>query len=65
MDCRLIVVRVFVRDWPRARAFYRETLGLRVAFASAEMGWAQFDTGEAQLAIEGSSPGVPTATCSR
>jgi predicted enzyme related to lactoylglutathione lyase len=56
MDCRLIAVRVFVRDWPRALAFYRDTLGLRVAFESAAMGWAQFDTGEAQLAIEVSRP---------
>ena len=51
-----MVVRVFVRDWPRALVFYRDTLGLRVAFESAEMGWAQFDTGVAQLAIERFTP---------
>lgn len=49
---KLRVVRVFVRDWPRALRFYTETLGLQPAFASEEMGWAQLDTGECQLALE-------------
>jgi len=48
----LVVVRVFVRDWPRAVAFYRDTLGIPVAFADEELGWAQLDTGAAQLALE-------------
>ncbi len=38
MDCRLIVVRVFVRDWPRALAFYRDTLGR--AWRSRARRWA-------------------------
>jgi predicted enzyme related to lactoylglutathione lyase len=45
-------VRVFVSDWQRALAFYRDTLGMSVAFESAELGWAQLDTGECNLAIE-------------
>lgn len=52
MSYRLIVVRVFVRDWPRALRFYTETLGIPVAFRSDEMGWAQLDTGACQLALE-------------
>jgi ADP-ribosyl-[dinitrogen reductase] hydrolase len=48
----LIVVRVFVRDWPRALAFYRDTLGIPVAFVDEELGWAQLATGQGQLALE-------------
>jgi len=55
----LIVVRVFVRDWPRAVAFYRDTLGIPVAFSSDELGWAQLDTGAAQLALERFSEETP------
>ena len=49
---KLIVLRVFVRDWPRALRFYTETVGLPLAFSSEEMGWAQLDTGTCQLALE-------------
>ncbi len=49
---KLLVVRVFVRDWPRALRFYTETVGIPLAFASEEMGWAQLDTGACQLALE-------------
>jgi len=45
-------VRVFVHDWDRAMAFYTETLDMSPRFRSDEMGWAQLDTGEGQLAIE-------------
>lgn len=48
----LAYVRVFVRDWPRAIAFYTETLGIPVSYRNDELGWAQLDTGEAQLALE-------------
>jgi len=48
---------VFVRDWPRALEFYGETLGIPFAFKSEEMGWAQLATGDAQLALERSTPG--------
>ena len=56
MDYELSAVRVFVTDFDRALAFYTESLGMRSAFASAKMGWAQFETGTAQLAIERVDP---------
>jgi predicted enzyme related to lactoylglutathione lyase len=52
VDRKLIVVRVFVRDWPSAVRFYTETLGIPLAFRDDGIGWAQLATGEAQLAIE-------------
>lgn len=52
MDCKLLLVRVFVTDWPRAVRFYTETLGLPLAFADEELGWAQLATGDASLALE-------------
>jgi catechol 2,3-dioxygenase-like lactoylglutathione lyase family enzyme len=52
MECKLYIVRVFVRDFERALAFYTETLGIPAAFSDAGMGWAQLDTGVAQLALE-------------
>lgn len=52
MEYRLYAVRVFVTDWERAMRFYTETLGMRPAYRSDEMGWAQMATGEGQLAIE-------------
>jgi ADP-ribosyl-[dinitrogen reductase] hydrolase len=52
----LIVVRVFVADWPRALAFYRDALGIPVAFVDEELGWAQLATGQGQLALERATP---------
>lgn len=52
MDFELFIVRVFVTDWERALRFYTETLGIATTYRSDEMGWAQLDTGKAQLAIE-------------
>ncbi len=64
-EYKLFVVRVFVSDWDRALRFYTETLGIPTAFRSDEMGWAQLDTGEANLALErvepSSSPPYPGA----
>jgi catechol 2,3-dioxygenase-like lactoylglutathione lyase family enzyme len=51
----LAVVRVFVRDFERALAFYTETLEMPLAHAAD--GWAQLDTGSAQLALERVAPG--------
>ena len=48
----LTPVRVFVTDFSRAVSFYQETLGLKLAIRDDEAGWAQFDTGAAQLALE-------------
>ena len=56
MDYKLSVVRVFVRDWERAVRFYSGPLGMQSTFSSHDMGWAQFDTGGSQLAIERADP---------
>jgi len=53
----LVVVRIFVRDFERALAFYTQTLAMPLAFAAD--GWAQLDTGAAQLALERVTPGDP------
>lgn len=52
MKARLYGTRVFVRDFDSALKFYQETLGLDVLFCGAEMGWAEFDTGDAHLCIQ-------------
>lgn len=36
------VVWYNVKDWERGKKFYRDTLGLPIAFASDEAGWAEF-----------------------
>ena len=46
MRYRLYAVRIFSFEWEAALAFYRETLGLPLAFVDAELGWAQFEVGE-------------------
>jgi len=56
MKYKLYAVRVFVSDWERSLDFYSNTLGMPVAFASAEMGWAELDTGGAHLALERADP---------
>jgi catechol 2,3-dioxygenase-like lactoylglutathione lyase family enzyme len=52
MDYTLYATRVFVTDWERALRFYTETLEMPVGFRSDDIGWAEFDTGEAKLALE-------------
>lgn len=54
---KLSIVRIFVRDFDAALRFYTETLGIPLAMADAEAGWAQLETGEAQLALEQVAPG--------
>ena len=56
MEYKLNVVRFFVTDWEQALAFYSETLGMPIAFASSEIGWAELDTGAAHLALERVDP---------
>jgi predicted enzyme related to lactoylglutathione lyase len=56
MECRLSIVRVFVRDFERALGFYNGTLGIPLALRSDEHGWAQLATGQAQLALERLDP---------
>ena len=52
MSYRLYTVRIFTRDWLKARAFYRDTLGMVEKYASEDIGWAEFDAGSASLALE-------------
>jgi catechol 2,3-dioxygenase-like lactoylglutathione lyase family enzyme len=49
---RLLLVRIFVRDFERAVRFYTETLGMKLSHRSDELGWAQLTTGGAELALE-------------
>ena len=50
----------FVADMDRAVAFYRDTLGLTLKFASP--GWSEFATGETTLALHPSSDENPPGT---
>ena len=61
MDYKLFAVRVWVSDWARAIEFYEKTLEMTFAFRSDEMGWAQLDTGECNLALERADPADPEA----
>jgi catechol 2,3-dioxygenase-like lactoylglutathione lyase family enzyme len=56
MEFQLHVVRIWVSDWERALRFYTETLGIPTTFRSDELGWAQLDTGTANLALERVAP---------
>ncbi len=47
----------FVTDMDRAVAFYRDTLGLVLKFASPH--WSEFDTGETTLALHPASEKNP------
>jgi catechol 2,3-dioxygenase-like lactoylglutathione lyase family enzyme len=50
----------FVADMDRAVAFYRDTLGLPLKFASPF--WSEFVTGETTLALHPASPEKPAGT---
>ena len=43
MECRLSIVRVFVRDFERALRFYTETLGIPLALRSDAFSAAAID----------------------
>ncbi len=47
----LAYVNVFVTDLPRAVAFYRETLGLALQYASPEHGYASLSAGAVRLGV--------------
>jgi predicted enzyme related to lactoylglutathione lyase len=49
---RLLLVRVFVRDFERAVRFYTEALGMKLSFRDDSLGWAQLATAGAELALE-------------
>ena len=53
----LYAVRIFVRDWPRACAFYSETLGLTERYRNDEIGWAEYDLGGPCFGVERVQPG--------
>ena len=57
---QLAYVMVFVDDMDADVAFYRDTLGLPLRFASP--GWAEFDTGATTLALHPSSKENPAGT---
>ena len=59
MTYRLYAVRVFVHDWEACLGFYHDTVGLKVTFADADMGWAQLDVGTAALGLERVDPDDP------
>jgi catechol 2,3-dioxygenase-like lactoylglutathione lyase family enzyme len=52
LDYRLMLVRVWVTDFDRAVRFYTDTLGMKLAYRSDELGWAQLATAGAELALE-------------
>ena len=52
MSDRIENIRIFVHEWERAVAFYSQTLGLPIAYQSAELGWAEIGGDGAKLAIE-------------
>lgn len=56
---KLAYVNVFVTDLDRAVAFYGDTLGLALEFASPEHGYASFSAGPVRLGV--SLPGTAQA----
>jgi len=54
---KLYAVRIFVRDWDAACAFYGKTLGLAERFREDDVGWAEYDVGGACFGIERVAPG--------
>lgn len=52
LDAKLNTVRIFTRNWPGARRFYRDTLGLSERFADESLGWAEYDVGGPSLGLE-------------
>jgi catechol 2,3-dioxygenase-like lactoylglutathione lyase family enzyme len=57
MQARLTYAIKFVADMDKAVAFYRDTFGLTVKFASPF--WSEFDTGEVTLALHPASDKNP------
>ena len=56
------VVWYTVTDWPRAKKFYEEALGLTPTFGMDQMGWQQYAVapGSPDLAIGRAQPGQST-----
>lgn len=51
MDARLTHVRLLVDDYPACFRFYREAMGFEPTFGDEESGYADFDAGDATLAL--------------
>src|SRR5262245_17249744 len=49
---------LFVKDFERMLAFYRDTLGLRAAEGDGTPGWAELDAGGARLALHAIPNGI-------
>ncbi len=60
MSARLVYAIHYVANMDRAVAFYRDTLGLPLKFASP--GWSEFATGETTLALHPESAGHVAGT---
>src|SRR5215472_3372401 len=58
---RLSYVMKFVADMDKAVAFYRDTLGLKLRFASPD--WSEFETGTTTLALHRASDTHPAGGC--
>ena len=52
MDYRIYAVRVFTTQWDKALSFYRDTLNWPLRYADEDLGWAQFNLGGCDIALE-------------
>lgn len=57
---KLVYAIKFVSNMDRAVAFYRDSMGLTLKFASP--GWSEFETGETKLALHPASATNPAGT---
>ncbi|MDB5479846.1 MAG: glyoxalase/bleomycin resistance/dioxygenase family protein [Caulobacteraceae bacterium] len=59
MQARLTYAIKYGGHMDRAVAFHRDSLGLKLRFASPS--WSEFDTGEVTLALQAAGEGHPPA----
>ena len=62
MDYRIYAMRVFTTHWDKALGFYRDTLGWPLRYVVEELGWAQFNLGGCDIALERLGENDPEAT---
>lgn len=60
MQAKLSYAIKFVADMDKAVAYYRDTMGLKVRFATPE--WSEFETGEVTLALHSASAKNPAGS---
>lgn len=53
---KLFLVRVFTMNWDSTFEFYRDVIGFDVSYSDPEIGWAQFNLGNAEIALERCDP---------